>query len=265
MVRVYLAQMHPTLHDKKTNLEKIEKFMDEAANQDADLILFPELALTGYFTREKTPELAEDTNGESISLICKYAQKYKLKVVIGFPEKKKGEFYNSACFIDENGLVIGTYQKTHLWGEEPKYFKAGSDFPVWDTNIGKIGIMICFDTEFPECARELAMNGAEIILAPTANMLPCDQQQRIFIKARAAENQVFVFTTNRIGVEETTTFFGESAAASPTGETLVLADRTESGYLVEINLNEIAQARKDYHYLKQIRPSIYTNKGGVNV
>ena len=258
MPRILLAQAKPRLLDKQSNLETMERFMKSASEQEADLVLFPELFLTGYFTREYTREMAEDLNGPSIQQLRNMAKLYRIKVVFGFPEKKEDRLYNSACFIGEKGEILGTYQKVHLWDEEPQYFEAGSSFPVWDTNIGKIGIMICYDTEFPESARTLALKGAEIILAPTANMAPFQHVQQLYIQTRAAENQIFVATTNQIGMEESTLFFGESAAAGPYGQLLVKAGDREQELLVEMDLNLVKESRKFPFYLKDRRPQHYS-------
>ncbi|GAE37174.1 nitrilase/cyanide hydratase and apolipoprotein N-acyltransferase [Halalkalibacter akibai JCM 9157] len=139
MPKILLAQITPVLHDKKANLILFETYMKEASEKGADLILFPELSLTGYFTRDKTVELAESIeDGKSIKQICQWAKKYQLKTVFGFPEKKDGNVYNSACMVDSDGSVIGAYQKVHLWDEEGKYFSAGENYYVWETDIGKI-------------------------------------------------------------------------------------------------------------------------------
>jgi predicted amidohydrolase len=257
MPKILLAQAKPKLLNKGSNLEIMNRFIKSANQQGADLVLFPELFLTGYFTREFTSEMAEDLEGPSIRQVRNMAREYGVKVVFGFPELKDGQFYNSACFIDERGEVLGTYQKVHLWDEEPKYFKAGTSFPVWDTNIGKIGIMICYDTEFPESARTLALNGAEIILAPTANMTPFQHVQQLFIQSRAAENQVFLATTNQIGQEESTLFFGESAAANPYGLLLGKCEDREEELLIEMDLNLVREARNFPLYLNDRRPEYY--------
>lgn len=257
MPKIVLAQEKPVLFDKQANLEKMESAMVKASEEGADLILFPELFLTGYFTRERTLELAEDTKGPSIKQIQQWAKTYRIKVVFGFPEKQNGSVYNSACFIGEDGEVIGTFQKVHLWDEEYKYFQPGSSFKVWPTNIGKIGIMICYDTEFPESARSLALQGAEIILAPTANMAPFQHIQKLYIQTRAAENQIFVATTNQVGMEENTLFFGESAAADPFGQLLAQLDDREGNCLIEMDLDLIKKAREYPHYLKDRRFECY--------
>lgn len=257
MVRLYLAQMEPVLHDKASNLAKMFTYVKQAAALKADLILFPELALTGYFTRERTAELAEDTEGPSVKQVREWAKTHNLKIIFGFAERKEGKLYNSACFVNHDGTVIGTYQKLHLWDEEGKYFSAGDTLPVWETDIGKIGIMICYDTEFPETSRILALQGAEMILAPTANMSPLEHLQQVLIQSRALENQVFVATTNRIGTEETTFFFGHSAVANPFGKLLLLADQQEGGHLVECDLDQIRQARTFACYLNDRRVSTY--------
>lgn len=256
-MKVALAQLKPVLHDKSENLKMMLHQIQKASQQNCQLILFPELVLTGYFTREKTKELAEDLNGESITLLKEWAREYNLMIIAGFPEKVQEEVFNSAVIIDHNGEVAGTYQKVHLWDEEEKYFSAGKDFPVWKTDFGTIGVMICYDTEFPETARILAEKGAEIILAPTANMTPLEHLQKTYIQSRAAENQVFVATTNRIGVEETTHFFGQSAAANPFGKLLVLGDGEENQYYVEIDVSQIQAARNEFCYLADRRPHVY--------
>jgi 5-aminopentanamidase len=257
MPKIVLAQAKPVLFDKQANLEKMESAIIKASEEGADLILFPELFLTGYFTRERTLELAEDTEGPSISQIREWAKAYRIKVVFGFPEKKNGLAYNSACFIGEDGEVIGTFQKVHLWDEESTYFQPGSSFNVWPTNIGKIGIMICYDTEFPESARSMALQGADIVLAPTANMAPFQHIQQLYIQTRAAENQIFVATTNQVGTEENTLFFGGSAAADPFGQTLAQLDDSEGDCLIELDLQLIRKAREYPHYLNDRRPECY--------
>ncbi|TLS38618.1 carbon-nitrogen hydrolase family protein [Pseudalkalibacillus caeni] len=250
LLKVMLAQMKPVLFDKTINLQKMERYIQVASKENADLILFPELALTGYFTRDKTISLAEDLEGKSIKLLQSWARDYNIKVITGFPEVKGDSVYNSAIFINNDGMIIGTYQKCHLWDEEYKYFQPGNSYPIWETDIGKIGIMICYDTEFPEVARTLALKGAQLIFAPTANMSPLEHSQRIYIQARAVENQIFVATTNRVGIEEDTHFFGESAAADPFGRFLTLGEDKEEHYFVEINLERISEARENFFYLK---------------
>jgi 5-aminopentanamidase len=257
MPKIVLAQAKPILFDKQANLEKMESSIKKASADGADLILFPELFLTGYFTRDRTLELAEDFEGPSIKQIQEMAKSNQIKVVFGFPEKMNGLVYNSAAFIGENGLVIGSFQKVHLWDEESKYFQPGSTFKVWPTNIGTIGIMICYDTEFPESARSLALQGADMILAPTANMAPFQHVQQLYIQTRAAENQVFVATTNQIGYEENTFFFGESAAADPNGQLLAKLDDSEGNCLIDIDLSLIQKAREFPCYLQDRRSVCY--------
>ncbi|MEB3103850.1 carbon-nitrogen hydrolase family protein [Ferviditalea candida] len=258
-VKLFLAQMEPILYDKQANLEKMHRFMQQAAQGQADLILFPELCLTGYFTRDRTAELSEDETGSSIQQVADWARQFKLMTVFGFPERRDGLIYNSACLINHDGSILGTYQKIHLWDEESKYFSSGESFHVWDTEMGRIGIMICYDTEFPETARILALKGAEIILAPTANMSPFEHAQSVQIQCRAVENQVFVATTNRIGTEESTRFFGESSVADPFGKHVLLGNQEEKGYLVQIDLTDLNMARRFPKYLDDRRPELYAN------
>jgi 5-aminopentanamidase len=257
MPKIYLAQMEPVLFEKESNLNKMKVFIEKASTEEADLILFPELCLTGYFTRDKTIELAEDLNGPSVKKIKIWAKEYNIKIIFGFVENLDGKIYNSACFINNDGNIIGTYQKIHLWDEEYKYFSPGQECKVWATDIGKIGIMICYDTEMPETSRLLALAGAEMIMTPTANMSPFEHFQSLLIQCRAAENQVFVATTNRTGTEESTCFFGESAAADPFGRHIVKADQTESGYTITCDLALIEKCRNSVDYIRDRKPQLY--------
>lgn len=255
--KIYLAQMQPVLGDKEKNTGKIFSFIKEAAQSNADLVLFPELALTGLSTKSRTNELAESISGPSVKKVQKWAREHNIKVIFGFPEAVNGNVYNSACFINHKGDIIGTHKKVHLWDEEAKYYSGGDSFKVWDTKIGKIGIMICYDTQFSESARILAVKGAQMILIPTGNMSPFEFHQSFHIRCRAEENQLFVATTNLVGQEGSLHFFGESTAADPFGEILVKADQSEMGVMVEFDLNKIHEARSNYNYLANRRPEVY--------
>lgn len=254
---MYLAQMQAVLGDKAKNLEKILTFIEKAAQNNADLVLFPELALTGLSTKEQTKELAESIEGPSIVKVQEWAENFNVKVIFGFPEVVNNKVYNSACLINHNGELIGVHRKAHLWNEEANYYSAGDNFHVWETDIGKIGIMICYDTQFPESARLLALKGAQMILVPTGNMSPFESLQPFNICSRAEENQIFVITTNLVGTEEPLYFFGESTAADPFGKIIAKADQTEKGILVNIDIGKIKEARKNYDYLANRRPELY--------
>lgn len=257
MVKVYLAQIQTVLGNKDENLKKIHNYIENASSLKADLILFSELSLTGLSTGNKTRKLAETTEGESVKKVQEWAEKHEIKVIFGLPELENDKVYNSACFINDDGRIIGVHRKAHLWGDEEKYYTPGNNFSVWDTDIGKIGIMVCFDTQFPESARLLALKGAKIIMVPTGNMTPFELLQPFNIQSRAEENQLYICTTNLIGQEKSLNFFGGSTAVDPYGKVLVKADQSESGVIVNIQPEKIWEAREDYNYLNSRRPELY--------
>lgn len=257
LVKIYLAQMEPVLNNKELNIEKIHYFIKESSNQNANLVLFPELALTGLSTKERTRELAECSEGPNVKKVQYWAEKYRVKIIFGFPELKDNKVFNSACFINDDGELLGIHRKAHLWDEEEKYYSPGNSFTVWDTDIGKIGIMICFDSQFPESARLLALQGADMIMVPTGNMSPFESFQPFNIQSRAEENQLFICTTNLVGTEDSLYFFGESTAADPNGKMLVKADQSESGIVVNIDLQTVLEVRGKYNYIASRRPDLY--------
>lgn len=253
-----LAQASSVLYDKEKNLLKAEKFMVDASARGAKAILFPEMFSTGYMTWDRVSDLAEPLNGPLVKRLALLARQYGLLTVCGFPEKNsKTKPYNSACVIDSDGSVLGSYHKTHLFSNEPDVFTPGEDIKAFNTSLGRIGVMICYDTEFPETARLLALDGVQLILAPTANMEPYSQFQSVFLRARAMENGICAATTNTIGYDGTYHYFGQSAAADPEGRLLCLGGSDEELLFAEINLTAIPPKDASLQYLNHRRPELY--------
>jgi predicted amidohydrolase len=256
-VEIALAQLKATLYDKETNLTRAAEAIVMAKNMGADYCIFPELFLTGYYIKDRVYDLAEDLSGSSIKRVCSLAKENNIAVIMGFPQKWKNKFYNSAAFIDRQGDILGVYQKVHLFHEEKLYFTPGEDFPVFETADGKFGILICYDSEFPESARILALKGAQIILSPTANMVPYQHHQETYMVARALENHVFMITVNKVGLEEDTIFFGESTVAGPDGTLLHKSSNNEEVVKVTINMNQISETKGVLDYLNNRQPHLY--------
>lgn len=190
--------------------------MSEASVRGAKAILFPEMFSTGYMVWDSVSDLSEPLDGPLVKSLAMLARKYRLVTICGFPERSTGtKPYNSACVIDFDGSVLGSYHKTNLFGNEPSVFTPGESTKVFETSLCRIGVMICYDSEFPEVARLLALDGAQSILAPTANMEPYSQYQSVFLRARAMENGVYVATTNTVGHDGTYYYVGQSAAVDP--------------------------------------------------
>lgn len=222
MSRVGFYQFAPQFGDRSANLNAIRRAAESA--RDVDLLVFPELASCGYEFRDHDEALAAGehaTEGETPRLAAELAGAHGTVVVIGYAERDGDRVYN-ACVLAAPDGRLATYRKMHLFDRERERFDAGdTPLPVVDTPAGRVGLMICFDWYFPEAARVLALNGAQIIAHPSNLVL--DKCQRAMY-ARSVENRVFTVTANRYGTEDragrTVTFTGASQILSPNGEML---------------------------------------------
>jgi len=254
-IRIALATLNTTVGDKKSNIEKALDTIDDAVTNGAELIGFGECYTTGYSGENIINELAEPIPGETTDIFCEKAREQECFIIVGLPERKETEIYNTSALIGPNG-VIGTYQKTFLGSGDVKQFTQGRNFPVWDTVLGKIGLMICYDAFFPEAARILALKGAELIVCPAAS---CISQRDFnkYIPARAAENTVYVAFVNLAGyrAELQNYYFGGSFLVDPNGESVAgpvgSYEHTVYGVIRDQTLNEIREKRQQLLDLQQ--------------
>lgn len=258
---IALAQLRSNLFEKENNLNRIIETMSTASQKKADYILFPELYTTGFFLNERVYDLAEPVNGEMITKIKKHARLLKIGVIVGFPEREGEHIFNSAVFINKQGEILGTYRKIHLFDHEKKYFSPGESIPVFELPEGRFGVMITYDMEFPEIARILAIKGAQLILILTANMIPYQSYQNIYLRARAIENHVFIAAANKVGLEKDYVFFGESEIIHPTGTSLYKSFNNEDITIVPITLSETTQSKGVLDYIANRRPAVYKKEG----
>lgn len=231
---VACVQTSPTLGEPAHNLDATEPAVLGA---DADLVVLPELFASGYFfeSTEQAAALAEPVpSGPTVRRLKAWAAQTGATIVAGLPERDGDTLYNSAAVVAPNGW-LGTYRKTHLFYEETTHFASGADgFQVWTVTDRRrqsyrLGVMVCFDWFFPESARTLALEGADIIAHPSNLVLPhCPTAMPI----RALENGVFTATANRVGSEsngrETLRFIGQSRICSPTAEVLATATEVDA-------------------------------------
>lgn len=271
-VTVAVAQTDPIIRDRAANLSVIEGMTRQAAAGGAQLILFPECALTGYgyATADEALEDAESIPGPATKQLAQLAAEVDIHIVFGMIERDGDRIYNSAAILGPDGLV-GVYRKTHLPFEVLDRFAAPGDLglPVFDTPLGRIGVLICYDLRFPEPARILALRGADIILHPTNLPYGGAPQPEFMYQTRAAENRVWVLSADRVGTERGITFIGRSAIVDPTGKRL----REGSGESQELLMAEIepASARNkdlifepgvyELHPFKDRRPDLYEELG----
>ena len=232
---------------REKNIDKAEEMVRQAAKKGANVILLPELFENLYFCQEKRYdyyELAESVQeNKAVQRFQKVAKELQVVLPISFYEKDVNALYNTVAMIDADGEILGVYRKTHIpddhFYQEKFYFTPGdTGFKVWDTRYGKIGVGICWDQWFPECARSMAVQGAELIFYPTAigsePILQCDSMPhwRRCMQGHAGSNLVPVIAANRIGEEKvlpceennyqtsSLIFYGSSFITDETGELL---------------------------------------------
>ncbi|MBR0385001.1 MAG: N-carbamoylputrescine amidase [Erysipelotrichaceae bacterium] len=283
-IKVAMIQMS-CLPEQQDNLAKAEKMIREAAAKGANLILLPELFDRHYFCQQRRYEYygyAQPVDEHPSVLMGKrLAEELGVVLPVSFYEKDGNVLYNSVACIDADGSVLGVYRKTHIpddhYYQEKFYFTPGnSGFRVFDTGFGKIGIGICWDQWFPETARCLAINGAEILLYPTAigseSILETDSMPhwRRCMLGHAAANLMPVCAANRIGLEtvepdkengyqkSALSFYGSSFMSDETGEVVEQASRDKEEILIhEYDLDEIAENRLTWGLFRDRRPETY--------
>ncbi len=226
-MKLSIIQFTPVFGDIDKNIEQISELMKDIG--DADLIVLPELASTGYKFKDRDEAMTLSEKAEDsrfLSFLSDVASGKKCYIVAGFNERDGDLLYNSSVLMGSNG-VVGIYHKLHLFGDEKKIFEPGnSGLPVFDTEIGKIGMLICFDWMFPEAWRALALKGASVIAHPSNLVLPFCQS---VTPSYSLVNRIFIATANRLGTEQDLTFTGKSVITNPIGETIAYGsvDKTE--------------------------------------
>ncbi len=257
--RIALAQLSPILFDKRANLEKAERAIHDAARQKAEIIIFPELYLTGYRLERRAVEFAESRQGEIVQHLAHLAQQHQITILMGYAELADDGHaaYDAVLIAAPDGKTPTSYRKTHLFQHENNWFIPGEELIVYPSTRGDIGIMICYEAEFPEIARTLALRGAEWLAVSTAVMRPYEDIYDLAIRSRALENHRWVVAANRVGREGDLEFFGRSMVCDPHGRVLIQAEEDETVLVAEIDLDKNKQARKEGDYLRDRRPELY--------
>ena len=264
------VQMACRVGDVKGNVEKGCSAVEEAAKKGAQFVCLPEMFNTGYFSHTghvdpKYWDLAETLQDSwTLKQVGSMTRKYRLHVVAPIVEKAAhGICHNTAVVIGPDGNVIGYYRKVHIpWsftGWEKFYFRPGYALPVFTTGHVKLGIQICYDRDFPEGFRSLALNGAELIFVPTGAPRNLVEMWRMVCRIRAYENGVFVFGVGLTGKvdQEHHEFAGNSILVGPRGEVIAALEFEESVLLAEIDLEKIEEARRQRFNLRDRRPELY--------
>lgn len=249
-LKLALLQCESKPGDVPANLQRLNHAAADAAAAGAHLLVTPEMFLTGYNIgapqARLLAEAAESAGGPRAQAVAAIARQHQIAIVFGHPEHNaQGNIFNTAQCINAQGQLLASYRKTHLFGElDSSMFSPGQgDEPLFELHGWKMGLLICFDVEFPENTRRLALQGADLILVPTANMEAFDFVARHLVPTRAYENQLFVAYANFCGREGDLAYGGLSCVAAPDGTGLVQAGRDAELLLADVTAARLAAGR----------------------
>lgn len=258
-MRIAVYQGAGVSGDVAANLAVIRAQAAHAAAAGARLVVFPELFTSGYDIGRRVHELAEPVDGPLPAALAGVARETGIALLTGWPERAGDVVFNAAALIERDGSVLANHRKLHLFGgDETALYRPGERFTLAELDGVRLGILICYDVEFPEAVRALALAGAELVAVPTALMPPYDAVARILVPARAAENQVFIAYANRVGRETTLEYIGQSCVCDPDGRDLARADgNSETLLIADLDLAAVGRSRGAQFYLRDRRPELY--------
>lgn len=264
-MRLALAQ-YALDSEVESNLAKALGLMTAAARDAAHMIIFPELCLSPFF-----PQYAgHDVARYAISLDDRYihhfqaaCQRLKLAASPNVYLREGGRMFDASLMIGADGSVMGISKMVHIaqmpgFYERDYYTPSDTGFRVYETPLGKIGIVVCFDRHYPESIRTCALRGASLVVIPTANTM--DEPRDVFeceLRAAAFQNGIYVAMCNRVGTEGEVVFCGESVVVDPSGNIVVKGDSTEAVVLADVELSQVIAARTKRPYLLLRRPELY--------
>jgi predicted amidohydrolase len=243
------------------NLDLLKARASEAASVGARLLICPEMFLTGYNIGPATAaRLAEASDGRSLARAARIAQDFGIALLLGYPERGgDGAIYNAVRLIGRDGRSLANYRKCHLFDDlDRDTFRAGESLTaVIELEGIRVGLLICYDVEFPESVRLLALAGADLVAVPTALMETFEVVARTLVPARAVENQMYLAYANRCGREGDVRYCGLSCVVGPDGTDLVRAGRGEDLVFADLDLDRLRADRTRSPYLRDRRPELY--------
>jgi beta-ureidopropionase len=261
---------------REANIEKHMKFLDQAGEQGVQIVCMQEIFTGPYFCAEQNTRWYDATeripDGPTTRLMQEVAKKYSMVVISPiYEEDETGVYYNTAAVIDADGTYMGKYRKSHIPHTAPGfwekfYFKPGNlGYPVFKTQYADIGVYICYDRHFPEGARELGLNGAEIVFNPSATVAGLSEYLwKLEQPAHAVANAFFVGAINRVGTEKPWNigeFYGQSYFCDPRGQIVAQASRDKDELITaDLDLDKIREVRNIWQFYRDRRPETY---GGI--
>lgn len=279
-VHVACVQMYPKIGNKTYNIEKMEQFIHQTMKEhpETQLIVFPETIVTGI---EGNPAIFKDMaetleEGQSVLKMKELAKQYGVYILYGFAEKESKTsdvLYNSVAVIGKDGEVMGSYHKTHLFAPAETWDTPGDSYPLFETEFGKLGIIVCWDVAFPEIGRIYALEGADLLVVCSNWEDPFDgetwqegelntheEDWDLMCRARAYDNTLPLIASNRVGNDGgVLSWFGRSKIIDARGHIVKALDTREEGILYGcVDLDQSKQLREKYYtYLKDRRPETY--------
>ena len=253
------GQFEASPGDKNANITAMKRLTEVAANKSCDLIVYPEMAITGYLPPDRMPGLAEAPDGASAEELAGVAGERGIAIAYGFPEEVPGnkKKYNTFIVFGPDGREIGRYRKIHLWDTEAVWCDPGTEIPVFDYLGTKISGWICYDTRFPELARLEFLAGAELCLVPTAWLGPPDEWE-LALRSRALDNSLFVAGSDLINPLDGLACRGLSLIIDPHGEVLARAEPgTECVIDAILDPEVMAAQKKRVPILRDRAPLMY--------
>jgi len=265
----------PLAEIKERMIEKHLGYIRQAAEDGAQIVCLQEIFTGPYFCAEQQPRWYDTTeeipNGPTITLMRDVARKHRIAMIVPIYEREQeGVYYNTAAVLGNDGSYLGKYRKTHIphvapgfW--EKFYFRPGNlGYPVFDLGFAKIGVYICYDRHFPEGARALGLNGAEIVFNPSATVAGLSEYLwKLEQPAHAVANGYFIGAINRVGTEAPWNigeFYGSSYFCDPRGQIFAQASRDRDEVLTaDLDLDMIAEVRKTWQFFRDRRPDMYND------
>ncbi|MCR5266090.1 MAG: hypothetical protein K6E29_05795 [Cyanobacteria bacterium RUI128] len=264
MTGILNVQITPIIGNKEANLRKVEHFIGKFADKNLDLVILPEFFSTGIHHDSFLNSPEPEDGGKTIQSVCELAKKYNTNIVAGTViEKENDKLYNTSFIIDRSGKVVDKYRKIHLYnymgGTEGERITPGDKLVTVDFDFGRIGLGICFDIRYPLHYKELAKTGVDIIVLPTAWLVPNEiyedktaltTAQDMWLamnRTRAYDNLVYIVSCNQTGkCNDNVSCIGNSLVIAPTTEVLSNAKNEQGGFFAEIDLNAVKLYRTIY-------------------
>ncbi len=251
-MKIGLVQLAMEWENPANNIIKVEEMFSKLKDLP-DVLIFPELSLTGFTMNTK--EFGEEIDGISTLYFMKLAERIKTNIICGVIEKDGKEFFNSLIHFDEHGLLKARYRKIHPFSlaDENKYYSASNELVVTEIGHKRIGLTICYDLRFPELYRLYSKRNVDVLINIANWPTPRIEHWKTLLKARAIENQCFMIGVNRTGSDPMHTYNGCSGVYNPLGKELLSVENEEGVFAVEININEVNETRESLPFLNDMK------------